>query len=44
MFWNKIFEDPRPDDTNREHLSPATRRMGASDNVSMVAHGNGRWA
>jgi hypothetical protein len=44
MFWNRIFEDPRPDDTIGEHELPMTRRTGASDNVSLVACGNGRWA
>ena len=44
MFWNRIFEDPRTDDTTREHELPVTPRTGARDNVSLVAHGNGRWA
>ncbi len=44
MFWNRIFEDPRPDATIGEYDSPETRLTGTIDNVRLVAYGNGRWA
>ncbi len=44
MLWNRIFENLRTDDTTREHELPVIPRTVASDNVSLVAYGNGRWA
>ncbi len=44
MFWNRIFKDPRPEDTTGEYTLQATGRIEAIDSVSLAACGNGRWA
>ena len=44
MFWNRIFEDPRPDETTGEYALMATRRFETIESVRSVAYGNGRWA
>ncbi len=44
MFWNRIFEGPRPDDPTGEYTLSATRRVETTGNVRLVAYGNGRWA
>ena len=44
MFLNRIFEDPRSNDSTGEYTLPATRRIETTGSVRPVAYGNGRWA